>query len=139
MIKGRLSVHIQLLVIVLEKKQMTISKKKMFTVCQHIEKLPVCSKMYSLTSIFSYSMLGVVVFHANFQQYFSYIVVVIFIGGGNCSTWRKPVICAFKSSAKFITTSVVMGTDGTGSCKSNYLTIILNRKTIIKIVSQLTQ
>ena len=137
MIKGRLSVHIQLLVIVLE-------KKKMFTVCQHIEKLPVCSKMYSLTSICSYSMLGVVMFHANFQQYFSYIVVVIFIGGGNCSTWRKPVTCAFKSPAKFITTSVVMGTDGTGSCKSNYLTItmtppILNRKTIIKIVSQLTQ
>jgi hypothetical protein len=63
-----------------------------------------------------------------------------FIGGGNCSTWRKPVTCAFKPPAKFITTSVVMGTDGTGSCKSNYLTItmtppILNRKTIIKILS----
>ena len=131
MIKGRLSVHIQLLVIVLEKNK-------------NVHGLSAHRKASSLTSIFSYSMLGVVVFHANFQQYFSYIEVVIFIGGGNCSTWRKPVTCAFKPPAKFITTSVVMGTDGTGSCKSNYLTItmtppILNRKTIIKILSQLTQ
>jgi len=28
-----------------------------------------------------------------FQQYFSYIVVVSFIGGGNQSTRRKPLIC----------------------------------------------
>ena len=27
----------------------------------------------------------------NFQQYFSYIVVVIFVGGGNRSTRRKPL------------------------------------------------
>jgi len=26
----------------------------------------------------------------NFQQYFSYVVVVSFIGGGNRSTLRKP-------------------------------------------------
>ena len=28
-----------------------------------------------------------------FQQYFSYIVVVNFIGGGKRSTWRKPPTC----------------------------------------------
>ena len=29
----------------------------------------------------------------HFQQYFSYIVTVSFIDGGNQSTWRKPQIC----------------------------------------------
>ena len=29
----------------------------------------------------------------HFQQYFSYIVAVSFIGGGNRSTWRKPPTC----------------------------------------------
>jgi hypothetical protein len=29
----------------------------------------------------------------HFQQYFSYIVAVSFIGGGNLSTWRKPLTC----------------------------------------------
>ena len=27
----------------------------------------------------------------HFEQYFSYIMVVSFIGGGNQSTWKKPV------------------------------------------------
>jgi hypothetical protein len=32
------------------------------------------------------------VFH-HFQQYFSYIAAVSFIGGGNWSSWRKPQTC----------------------------------------------
>jgi hypothetical protein len=37
----------------------------------------------------------------HFQQYFSYIVTVSFIGGGNWSTRRKPLTCR-KSLASFI-------------------------------------
>jgi len=33
------------------------------------------------------------VFYIIFQQYFSYIVAVSFIGGGNRSTRRKPPTC----------------------------------------------
>ena len=40
--------------------------------------------------------------YPHFQQYFSYIVAVSFIGGGNGSTLRKPPICR-KSLTKFIT------------------------------------
>ena len=40
--------------------------------------------------------------YSNFQQYFSYIVAVSFIGGGNWSTLRKPLICC-KSLINFIT------------------------------------
>jgi hypothetical protein len=74
----------------------------------------------------------------HFQQYFSYIVVVSFIGVGNLSTRRKPMTCR-KSLTNFITqrcieytspwmglkltTLVVIGTDRTGSYKSNYHTI----------------
>jgi hypothetical protein len=29
----------------------------------------------------------------HFQQYFSYIVAVSFIGGGNQCMWRKPLTC----------------------------------------------
>jgi hypothetical protein len=38
----------------------------------------------------------------HFQQYFSYIVVVSFIDGGNLSTPRKPQTCR-KSLSNFIT------------------------------------
>jgi len=38
----------------------------------------------------------------NFQQYFSYIVAVSFIGGENRSRQRKPPICR-KSMTNFIT------------------------------------
>jgi hypothetical protein len=31
--------------------------------------------------------------YRHFQQYFSYIVEVSFIGGGNRSIWRKPPTC----------------------------------------------
>jgi hypothetical protein len=36
------------------------------------------------------------------QQYFSYMVAVSFIGGGNQRTWRKPPTC-HKSLTNFIT------------------------------------
>ena len=29
----------------------------------------------------------------HFQEYFSYIMAVSFIGGGNCSARRKPLTC----------------------------------------------
>jgi len=38
----------------------------------------------------------------HFQQYFSYILAVSFIGGGNRSTRRKPPTCR-KSLTNFIT------------------------------------
>ena len=74
----------------------------------------------------------------HFQQYFSYIVAISFIGGGNGSTWRKPSICC-KSRTNFIikycieyisllmgfelTTLVVIGTECIGIYTSNYHTI----------------
>jgi len=36
----------------------------------------------------------IMVFNSTFNKYVSYIVVVIFIGGGNRSTWRKPPTCS---------------------------------------------
>jgi len=41
-------------------------------------------------------------FNATFKQYFSYIVAVSFIGGGNWSAWRKQMTCC-KSQTNFIT------------------------------------
>ena len=71
--------------------------------------------------------------------YFSYIMAVSFIGGGNRNTKRKPLTC-HKSLTNFITwccieytspwakfeltTLVMTGTDCTGCCKSNYHTIM---------------
>ena len=68
-------------------------------------------------------------------KYFSYIVAVTFIGWGNRSTQRKPSTC-HKSMTNFttycciqytspwikfeLTTLVVIGTDCTSNCKSNY-------------------
>jgi hypothetical protein len=49
--------------------------------------------------IFVYLVNGV---EHHFQQYFSYIVAVSFIVGGNRSTWRKPPTCR-KSLTNFIT------------------------------------
>jgi hypothetical protein len=43
----------------------------------------------------------------HFQQYFSYIVAVSFIGGGNLSTRKKPPTCR-KSLANFLSHTVVM-------------------------------
>ena len=77
-----------------------------------------------------------------FWQYFSYIVPVSFIGGGNRNAWRKPQTCS-KSLKTYhimlywvrltwaywvhlawagfeLTMLMVIGTDCIGSCKSNY-------------------
>jgi len=59
----------------------------------------------------------------HFLQYLSYIVAVSSIGGRNRTTWRKPPTC-HKSLTNFIT-SVVLGTDCIGSCKSIYHTIMV--------------
>ena len=74
-----------------------------------------------------------------FQQYFRYIVAVSFIGGGNRKTrenhrstcrnishWQTlshNVVYTLPWSRFELTTSVVIGTDCIGSCKSNYHTI----------------
>ena len=73
-------------------------------------------------------------------QYFSYIMTVSFIGGGSR---RKPSTC-HKSLTNVIikccidyvspwfelTNKVVIGTDYTGSCKSNYYTITRDYSTL---------
>jgi len=43
-----------------------------------------------------------ILYNATFGNYFSYIMTVSFIGGGNQSTWRKPLTCR-KSLTNFIT------------------------------------
>ena len=82
--------------------------------------------------------------------YFSYIVEISFISGGNWNTRRKPPICR-KSLTNFITqcftectssrpgfeltTLVVIGIDCIGSCKSNYHTTATTTITLnIKVV-----
>jgi hypothetical protein len=66
-----------------------------------------------------------------------YIMMVSFIDGGNRSTWRKPLTCSKSLTIYHIIlyrvhlamsgisshNLVVIGTDGIGSCKSNYNTI----------------
>jgi hypothetical protein len=79
--------------------------------------------------------------HRHFQQYFSYIVAVSFIGGGYRSTRRKPptcrksltnviAYCCIKYTSPWhgfeLTTLVVIGTDCTGSCKSTRETDIVS-------------
>ena len=70
------------------------------------------------------------------QQYFSYIVAVSFIGDGNQTTRRNHWPVAVTNKLYHIMlytlpwlrfelpTSVVIGTDCIGSCKSNYHTIM---------------
>ena len=75
----------------------------------------------------------------HFQQYFSYIMAVSFIGGGNRSTHRKPQTChntlknlityccikyTLPWAAFKLTMLVVIGTDCKGSWKLNYPTIM---------------
>ena len=63
------------------------------------------------------------IFFLTWRQYFSYIVVVSFIGGGNRSTWRKPPTCR-KSHISWArlepTTLLVIGTDCIGPLKLNW-------------------
>jgi len=84
----------------------------------------------------------------HFQQYFSYVLAVSFIVGGNRSIRRKPPTCR-KSLTNFITyccikytlpwtglgltTLVVIGTECTGSCKFNYHTITTTAPENIRI------
>ena len=74
---------------------------------------------------------SVMVFNAAFNNIYNYIVAVSFIGGGNRSTQRKPPICCKSLTHSVIsitpchegfklTSLVVIGTDCTGSCKSNF-------------------
>ena len=71
----------------------------------------------------------------HFQQYFSYIVAISFIGGGNRKIRRKPPTCRklltnFSHNVVLLALSVSrthnisgdIGTDCIGSCKSNYHT-----------------
>jgi hypothetical protein len=79
---------------------------------------------------------------------FNNVSVGQFFGAGNRSTWRKPLTCRM-SLTNFITkccivhtspwkgfiltTLVVIGTDWTGSCKSNYHTITRSPKILLKV------
>jgi hypothetical protein len=53
-------------------------------------------------------------------QLLTYIMAVSLIGGGNQSTCRKPLTAASHESWNELTTLVLIGTDCTGSCLSNY-------------------
>ena len=76
-----------------------------------------------------------------FQQYFSYVVAVSFIGGGNRSSQRKPLTNLSQVTDIFfllyhimlyqiglpgfeLVMLMVIGTDYIGSCQSNYHTIM---------------
>ena len=99
------------------------------------------------------------VFNPTFNNiYVSYIVAVIFIGGGNRSTLRKKITDLLQVTdieytspwAGFTLTLVVMHTDCTGRCKPVYYTIMtmtalwalwqekLNRYTCTKLTSETT-
>ena len=88
-------------------------------------------KMYDIwrTSSDRKTLYGILVsvFSKEFQQYFSYIMTISFIGGGNQSTQRKPPTC-HKSLTHFITQCCIeytswIGTESIDSCKSKYHTI----------------
>jgi hypothetical protein len=80
------------------------------------------------------------------QQYFSYIVAVSFIGGGNRSTRRKPLtsrrlltnfitLCCIENTSPRMefefTTLVMIGTDCIGSCSlSIHKYVSLNKRFI---------
>ena len=93
------------------------------------------SERYASHSIIRLSFVPNRVFLGVFQQYFSYIMEISFIDGGNLSTWRISKTCckSLTNSIKQccieytsqwtgfeLATSVVIGTDCTSSCKSNY-------------------
>ena len=59
-----------------------------------------------------------------FQQYFSYIMAVSFIGGGNQSTQKSTDLLQVEYTSPWawfeLTMVVVIGTECIGSCKYNY-------------------
>jgi hypothetical protein len=61
-----------------------------------------CLQSCLLVFIYVYNLGLVMAFNATFKQYFSYIVAVSFIGGGNWSARRKQTTCR-KSQTNFIT------------------------------------
>jgi hypothetical protein len=86
------------------------------------------------------------VFNATFKQYFSYIMAFSFIGGGNWSTWRKP-LTFHRSMTNLITwccitllwvvfeltALVVIGSDCIGSFAKDQFYVQWNRR--FKLVS----
>ena len=89
--------------------------------------------------LFCFKIWLVLWFLTPLQQYFSYIVVVSSIGGGNRSTRRKPLICLVTDNLYHIMLyRIYLSMNGirthnfnydrywvcTGSCKSNYHTIM---------------
>ena len=84
-------------------------------------------------------LVWLIVFNVTFDNiFFNYIVTVSFIGGGNQSTLRKPLTCRKSQNKVYhimlyqvhsswggfeLSTLVMIGTDCTGCCKSNYDTI----------------
>ena len=108
-------------------------------------KIEICIHYYLKTSSINTNVCLLFDVKRHFQQYFSYIVVVSFISGGNRRIRRKPPTCR-KSLASFnimlstspwsrfeLTTSVVIDTDYIGSCKSNYHTITATRAPLSSI------
>jgi hypothetical protein len=86
----------------------------------------------SLSNASVISWRSVLLVEEQFEQYFSYIVEVSFIGGRNQSTRRKPPTnfitqCCIEYTSPWtgieLTTLLVIGTDCKGSCKSNYNTL----------------
>jgi hypothetical protein len=91
---------------------------------------------YKILNLYLSFYLSNLVFNATINNISVISVAVTFIGGGKCSTQRKPPTC-LKSLTNFITlccmeyttpwagskfTLGVIGTDCIGSCKSNYQT-----------------
>ena len=90
-------------------------------------------RLVNIVNCLAYDWRTVYGIQRHFQQYFSYIMAVSFIGWGNQSTQRKAQACR-KSLRNVImlprvrfklTTLVVIGIYCTGSCKSNYYMIMM--------------
>jgi hypothetical protein len=66
------------------------------TLTSHIDKKIFLTFLLTTLSLYIFTIWKSIVYYSlcwHFQKYFSYIVVVSFIGGGNRNTWRKPTTC----------------------------------------------